>query len=367
MDAGELKRILENAAEETGYSHFGWARFERPFRFEVYRQWIADGLHGEMSYLERHLPLKEEPSRFSPSARTAIVFAFPYRPHPEAGEFPLRAARIASYARGGDYHFWMKDRLRAIVERLRSAWPALEFEVHTDSSPLPERDLAARAGMGWIGRNGCAIHPKHGSFFLLGEILCSGVVDDAGRGAGAASGAGFAPLPDFCGTCRRCIEACPTDALMETRVMDARRCLSYLTIESRSLPPLELRGKWGDWFFGCDICQSVCPWNQKPFRPAIEEGFPVLPNDESAAGLEDELRWILSSSGKALERAFDGTALARTGQFGLKRNAILVAVNRDLRGLRPEIAALRDHAKLGELAEWALERWKEPPGFGGEG
>lgn len=347
MDAAELKRILDDLSGELGFSHFGWTRFERPLHFDIYRQWLAEGLHGEMEYLQRHLPLKEDPTRFSPRAVAAIAFAFPYRPHPAPSDgFPLKAARIASYATGGDYHHWMKDRLRSVSSRLREFWPTATFEVHTDSSPISERDFAARAGLGWIGRNGCLIDRRHGSFFLLGEILSD--VD-------LPQDPTFEPLPDFCGTCRRCLDACPTSALLESRTMDARRCISYLSIESRSVPPTELRSAWGDWLFGCDICQSVCPWNAKPFRPAEAEKLPLRPAEDSADNaLTDELRWILTASGKRLEKAFAGTAMARAGAFGLKRNALIVTANRRLPGLRTEVSGLLTHERLGELAAWTL-------------
>ncbi|MBX2986332.1 MAG: tRNA epoxyqueuosine(34) reductase QueG [Bdellovibrionaceae bacterium] len=346
MTAGELKAFLEELKNEQGFSLAGWSPLEKPLSLDLYRQWLAENRHGEMKYLEEHLPVKENPQSRFPFARSALVFAVPYRPHPEPREWSRSPLRIASYAHGADYHFWFRDRLRALIPRLKEKFPEAEFEAHTDSSPLLERDLAVRAGLGWVGKNTCVIHPKAGSFFLLGEILTSLEFGDEA-----------APLLDFCGTCTRCLDVCPTQALVEPRKLDARRCLSYLSIESRQLPPEELRDKWGDWFFGCDLCQSVCPWNQKPFRPSARDQQ-ILANiewDEEVLLLE-ELRRILTSSGKGLERLFQGSPLLRAGPFGLKRNALMVAAHRGLDVLRPEIEALQDHERLGELARWALNK-----------
>lgn len=346
MRSSELKTYFTELGEGLGFSHAGWARLEKPVSFEIYRQWINDGLHGKMTYLETHLPVKENPSLRFPFARSALVFAMPYGDtHPQPGSFPLKQARVAGYARGEDYHHWLKGRLQQMIVLLKEKFPGQDFEAHSDSSPILERDLAVRAGLGWIGRNGCVIHPKKGSLFLIGEILTSLPMKEDET---------IEPLPDFCGTCRRCLEVCPTDAILESRSLDARKCLSYLSIESRELPPENLRSPWGDQFFGCDLCQTVCPWNQKPFRIPAEEKEPLqnLPEEEKLL-LEKELRWILSSSGKTLEKAFQGTALQRAGPFGLKRNALVVAANQKIKNLLPDIHRLVAHERLGELAQWA--------------
>lgn len=349
MRSSELKAYLKELSGERGFSHSGWASLEKPISFEIYRQWIDSGFHGKMNYLQDHLPAKENPQTRFPFARSAFVFAMPYgHEHPQPGNFPLKNSRVASYAKGEDYHHWLKGRLQEMIIALKENFPDQDFEAHSDSSPLLERDLAVRAGLGWIGKNGCVIHPKKGSFFLIGEILTSLPFSAEDT---------IQTLPDFCGTCRRCIEICPTDAILPSRNLDARKCLSYLSIESRELPPEALRAAWGDWLFGCDLCQSVCPWNQKPFQ--IQESDKKRRLDlkpEEKSGLEEELRWILTSSGKTLEKAFRGTALQRAGSFGLKRNALVVAGNQKLRELRPEIESLIDHDRLGELAQWSLQQ-----------
>jgi epoxyqueuosine reductase len=275
-----------------------------------------------------------------------LVFAVPYYPHPALVEnFPLNNARISLYAQGYDYHHWFKEKLQNICDELKVLLPDEEFLPMTDSSPVLERDLAYRAGIGWVGKNTCVIHPKGGSLFFIGEIYSSITFSLESK-----------PAHDFCGTCTRCIDICPTGALTEARKLDARKCISYLTIESREVPPQELREKMGDWFFGCDLCQTTCPWNQKAFKNqlSIEQLESKSPEEEQR--LEEELRWILTTSGKQIERSFQGTALARAGGFGLKRNALIVAANRGISTLAPEVENLRHHPKLGELATWALFR-----------
>lgn len=354
MSPDELKHILDDAIAGEGVSHFGWTRLATPLSIEMYRAWLNEGLHGSMTYLEDHRADKEDPSRRFPTLKTVLAFAFPYRPHPRGAEdFPLSSLRVASYARGNDYHHWLRDRLKRIAARLSTAMPSVSFEAHTDSTPLLERDYARQAALGWVGKNTCVIHPKHGSFFLLGEILCSESFETP-----------LAPLPDFCGTCNRCLEVCPTGALIEPRKLDARKCISYLTIESREDAPEELRRRIGDWLFGCDLCQTVCPWNGKPFQPSEGEKQAQYPLSADAAdphasreNLVRELTWIFRSTGKQLEKAFERTAMSRVSAIILKRNALVVAANRRLHELRPEIELLTTHERLGDHARWCLKEW----------
>lgn len=344
-----MKSLIDNLLEELGFSHFGLTPLNRPLSFEYYRQWIQDGLHGDMKYLEEHAPIKEEPRKKWPRVQSALVFAVPYFPHPEKNpQFPLKKARTSLYAQGMDYHFWFKERMAQVCAKLQELLPEAEFLPFTDSSPVLERDLANRAGLGWVGKNTCLIHPKKGSLFFIGEIYTSLTLNTD-----------IAPLPDFCGNCRKCIDICPTGALIEPRKMDAKKCISYLTIESRQVPPEELRSHMGDWFFGCDLCQTVCPWNQKIFKGqlSIEKQLSLTPNDEAL--LEADLSYILTASGKKITKDFLGTPLARAGSFGLKKNALIVIGNRKLKNLEPEVRALCEHEKLGKLASWTLIQLKD--------
>nr|BFD62854.1 tRNA epoxyqueuosine(34) reductase QueG [Bdellovibrio sp. HM001] len=346
MTPQEMKSLIDGTLAELGFSHFGLTPLSRPLSFEFYKEWLQEGLHGDMTYLAEHAPIKENPQSKWPRAQSALVFAMSYFPHPEKkAEFPLKQARVSLYAQGMDYHFWFKDRMRQLCAKLQDQFPEEEFLAFTDSSPVLERDLAKRAGLGWVGKNTCLIHPKKGSLFFIGEIYTSLKLQTE-----------IEPLPDFCGTCTRCLDICPTGALLEPRKMDARKCISYLTIESRQVPPEDLREAIGDWFFGCDLCQTVCPWNQKVFKGqlSIEKSLPLSHSEEHL--LIEDLRYILSASGKKIGKDFLGTPLARAGSFGLKRNALLVCANRGLKELRPEVEALLKHEKLGELAQWTLSR-----------
>lgn len=340
------KEKFHETAQRHGFTLSGWAPMTRPVTFEFYRQWIEQGLHGDMDYLSQHLPAKESPQKKYPLARTCLTLAAPYVPHPRGQRQKLSTARVALYAQGEDYHFWLKENLNGVIQELKEFLPDHHFECHTDSAPLLERDFAVRAGMGWSGKNTCVIHPKKGSLFLLGEILTSW-----------QPGGELSPLPDFCGTCSRCIEICPTGALVEPHKLDARKCLSYWSIESREVPPVQIREKWGDWFFGCDLCQTVCPWNEKVFgKSNLQTALMIDHSTNEEAALIEELRWILSASGKKIERTFRGTALMRAGPFGLRRNALIVIGNRKITALQPEVANWVNHEKLGELALWAQSK-----------
>lgn len=298
-----------------------------------------------MEYLKTHAPLKEQQTKFWPRATSALVFTKHYFPHPYKQDLPLKKSRIALYAQGTDYHLSFKKELLQIAEKLKTKFPNHEFLPLTDSSPVLERDLAATASLGWFGKNTCLIHPKKGSLFFLGEIYSDLSCDWQNK-----------PLPDFCGTCNRCIEICPTQALESPRLLNSNKCISFLTIESKTIPPLEMREKIGDWFFGCDLCQTVCPWNQKIFKDQLFTQSKLSLSATDRKELIQDLQFVLNASGKTLQKSFYGLALARAGSFGLKRNAIIVAANQNLFELKEDILKLKNNEKLAELVNWALEK-----------
>jgi epoxyqueuosine reductase len=350
MKAKNLRKILEPLAVNAGISHFGWTALKKPLGAELYKAWLEKGFHGAMQYLQNHLPAKLEPENYFVGYQSVISIAIPIIPHPEPQERVLEASRVAAYAQGADYHYWFKHKLTVIATDLKKNWPEVNFQCFTDSAPLPERDLAVQAGLGWVGKNTCVIHPKKGSYFLIGEILVDCKIEEDPETESVL-------VADYCGTCTRCIDICPTQALNHEKQMDARKCISYLTIESRKVPEVTLREKIGDWLFGCDLCQSICPWNAKPFKIVLEQNKALLELDETKEiELKKELLWILSSSGKAIEKAVQKTPLARAGSFGLKRNAIIVVTNRKLLELAPAIKLYLEHPKLAELATWSLEK-----------
>ena len=273
-----------------------------------------------------------------PCARSLIVVTCHYSPKPsEMGSSPFPALNIAKYAQGEDYHQWFLDRLKGFSLKLEALEPGALFLPAVDTKALLERELAKKAGLGWYGKNTCLIHPKAGSYFFIGEILTDLELTPSQPFAG-----------DHCGTCTRCIEACPTQAL-GPEGLDARQCLSFHNIESRNIPSLDIRTKMGDLFFGCDICQDVCPWNLK-LTKALEEPTPPS-NDQIIA----DLKVVLSSSGKQLERLLKNYPLLRARPWGLKRNALVVVGNLRLKELEPFVKGLLGHPKLSSLAHWTLQ------------
>lgn len=346
MTLPEVESFLKNKSEEWGFSHFGIAKLERPLTMDFYQQWLEEGLHAGMGYLKEHKDIKENPQLKWPTAKSAFVFAVKYYPHPEKIENPpLKSVRQSLYSQGFDYHHWFKFRMTQICEELKTQFSGHDFIAFTDSSPVLERDLARRAGLGWVGKNTCLIHPQQGSLFFIGEIYTSLDLNPEVK-----------LTHNFCGNCTRCIDICPTNALVEPHKMDAGKCISYLTIESKEVPPEPLREKIGDWFFGCDLCQTVCPWNQKIFKNELDTELVLSLNSEEDDALTAELKEILISSGKQLAKRFKGTPLSRASAFGLKRNAIIVATNRKIYSLIPEIKNLIGDPKLNELCLWALEK-----------
>lgn len=333
---------IEEQIKIKGFKRYGFTPLQPALSLDLYKNWLEKDFHGEMKYLKAHLVQKEQPQLYAPKAQAAIVIAQDYFPTiPGHEDFPLRKNSIASYARGKDYHFWFTQELKELTLTLQSLFPKEQFYPCSDSAPVLERDLAYRAGLGWIGKNTCLIDRGRGSFFFIGEILTSLKLTPA-----------HSLSPDHCGTCTRCIDACPTQALVAPRELDARRCISYLTIESRENPPSELRSQIGDWLFGCDICQSVCPWNKKVFGAALAESN----ESQDIQDREEELRYILRTSNRKLMRDLSLTPLIRAGGTGLKRNAIVVATNLKLRGLVPHIQVFLNHPKLGPLAAWSLHQ-----------
>jgi epoxyqueuosine reductase len=332
---------LSRTLERFSFSHFGFTPLEVPVSLDLYRDWLTAGHHGSMDYLQKHLPLKAESQLFAPRAHSAIVVAKDYHPHPYPAE-PRLSPRTAMYAQGQDYHLAFKKELEAVAESFRLDYVNEEFLCFTDSAPILERDLAARAALGWVGKNSCLIHPRHGSLFFIGEILTSLKLPSP-----------ESQIPDFCGTCDRCIRACPTQALEAPRVLNARKCISYWTIESKDVAPLELRSQFADWFFGCDICQTVCPWNEKVFG---REQMTALSAREvtSEAALIQDLRWILTSSNKTLSKTLAHLPYSRARANGLKRNSLYVIGNMKLHALRAEVLQAHKAPHLTELANWTL-------------
>lgn len=257
----DFKENIKSQALRLGFELVGITTPDPPPHFDIFEHWLEEGRHGEMAYLDsiRSRERRADPKLILPECRSIIVLGMRY-PHPGRAEFAQCEGwgQIAAYAWGDDYHDLLTERMQHLVVFIEQLVGApVVHRCYTDTGPILEREIAQRAGLGWIGKNTCLIHPGKGSYFLLSEILL---------------GIDLQPDPPFihdrCGTCTRCIEACPTGCILPDRTIDARRCISYLTIELKGIIPLDLRSQVGDWVFGCDICQQVCPWNERLSRDA---------------------------------------------------------------------------------------------------
>ncbi len=310
--------------------------------FDRMGEWLDRGYAGEMSYMERRREARRHPSSILPEVRSIVMAGMNYNqkrspPSKPTGFGPW----VATYALGTDYHTLLRSRLKSLLSYIQTDHPSCRGRAVVDTAPLLERDFARRAGLGWFGKNTMLIDKRHGSFFLLGALLLD--LDLAPDPPHAAN---------HCGTCTACLDACPTQAFVEPGLMDARRCISYLTIELRSSIPEELREPMGAWLFGCDVCQDVCPWNRK--APLGRE--PLLQPRRDLAAL-DPIE-LLGLSDEAFRRRFRDTALMRPGRAGLLRNAAIVLGNqRNSQALPALHAALADPEPLvREAAEWAIQR-----------
>jgi len=261
MQAQRHTDLIRAEAQRLGFEFVGFAKAgpldEAAQKLE---QWLRQGAQGKMAYMENHFDLRIDPTKLVPGAQSVICLTFNYFT-PEK-QLDQEAPKVSRYAYGEDYHLVVKERLKTLLEYMREQIGDITGRCFVDSAPVLEREWARRAGIGWNGRHTLTIHPRRGSFFFLAEIICDLplVYDD--------------PIRDHCGTCRKCIDACPTEAISpEGYWLDASRCISYLTIELREEIPAAFAPQMDNWMFGCDICQDVCPWNRFAKRheePAFE-------------------------------------------------------------------------------------------------
>jgi epoxyqueuosine reductase len=363
MTAHELAARLKAHAADEGFDLAGIAPAIPPPHYAEYLAWLRAGLHGEMAYLERHAALRAHPEKLLPGARSVLVVGLNYarnipvgaaRPregdalveaksglpsradrsaggppssadHPQfprdreapTGSPPDQAphGRIAKYALGGDYHKVIRRRLQRIGEWLVTQAPGAACRVCVDSAPVLERDFAVLAGLGWYGKNTLLINTRRGSYFLLGCLLTTVALPPD------------APAVGDCGTCRACLDACPTGAIVEPYRVDARRCISYLTIEKRGDIDPSLQPMMGDWVFGCDVCQDVCPFNRPrdnaPLRSRPSTDPEVAPRIDPHPPLADLMRL----TPEQFADRYAGTALMRAKHEGLLRNARIAGAN----------------------------------------
>ncbi len=329
---------VRSLALAAGFDLVGFARAE-PLPPRTLLDWLEAGMAADMDWMAERAADRLDPRRLLPGAETVVALACNYF----HGASWAQASPVASYARGRDYHATLLDRLRALRRLLRAEFPGLADFGSVDHSPLMEKVWAARAGLGYVARNGCLVTPEYGSFVVLAAMVLDRAVEAEAYGPG--------PAEDRCGRCRLCVDACPTGALDGEGRVDARLCLSYQTIENSAEVPLALRSAFEGTVFGCDVCQAVCPLNQAPV-PTLNARFAPRP----VAGLDARALAALSRSD--YDALVPGTALARAGFDGLRRNAAYALGAARDEGAKAVLELLCGDASrpVSEAARWALAR-----------
>ena len=311
LDRHQLAAEVKNFARRLGFDLCGIASAEPSHYRQYFQDWLDSGKAGEMEYLKRRVDERTDPAVYLPGAKTVVCVAMNYHvPLDPPAADAKTPARVARYALGEDYHEHIKHKLYDLADWLRDTVPGARTRCGVDTAPVMEKELAARAGVGWLGKNTCVISPDIGSWILLGEVITTidFPIDD--------------PAVDRCGSCTRCIEACPTQAITAPYQLDARRCISYLTIEHTSGIDANRRSQMSDWLYGCDVCQDVCPYNKQPpatTNPALQPRF-----KSGTVDAPEVLRWDDQTYYATLRRS----AMRRVKLPVLKRNAQIVVENR---------------------------------------
>ncbi len=298
--------FLKQKAYELGFEFVGVSKAEElTEEAKQLEKWLNNRYHGEMAYMENHFEKRIDPRKLVEGAKSVVSLMFNY--HNPQKQADNDAPRISQYAYGEDYHHVIKDKLKTLLDALREKAGEISGRCFVDSAPVMEREWAKRSGNGWIGKHTLLIHPKRGSYFFLAELILDIELEADG------------PMKDYCGTCKRCIDACPTDAIAPSGyLLDASKCISYLTIELKDAIPAEFSGKMDNWMFGCDVCQEVCPWNRfsrKHLEPAFEPEPRLLSmSQKDWKELNRELFGLL----------FAKSAVKRTKFEGLMRNIVFL-------------------------------------------
>lgn len=302
MQPDVLAHRIKNLALEMGFSFCGFAKAE-PLTEDARRleAWLNKGMHGSMHYMENHFELRIDPSRLVPGAKSVITLLKNYSP---TNRQDANQPKVASYAYGEDYHIVIRKQLKQLLAQIKEIVGDIQGRGFVDSAPVLERTWAQKSGLGWVGKNGNLIHPKAGSFFFIATLITDlELVPDS-------------PLPkDFCGTCTKCIDACPTEAILPNKVVNGSKCISYFTIELKELVlPKNEKPNWNDWLFGCDICQDVCPWNRFS-QPHKETAFTPLQEIMSFSFKDWE-----ALTEDSFQKIFGKSAIKRSKLHGIQRN-----------------------------------------------
>jgi epoxyqueuosine reductase len=298
----QIKSLIKSKAYELGFFYCGFSKAdfleEEAPRLE---SWLKKNYHRKMAYMENHFDKRLDPRLLVDDAKSVISLLLNY--FPENSQSDSDAPKLSKYAYGEDYHFVIKSKLKELIQFMKDEIGEINARAFVDSAPVMDKVWAKKSGLGWVGKNTNLIHPKEGSFFFIAEIITDLKIEPDG------------PIKDYCGTCTRCIDACPTEAIVEPYVVDGSKCISYLTIELKDeILPSEFKGKMDNWMFGCDVCQDVCPWNRfskATNEPRFKPTFSLLNLTKADwKNLEED----------TFQKLFKNSAVKRTKFKGLKRN-----------------------------------------------
>jgi epoxyqueuosine reductase len=299
--ANKHTSIVKSIAKDLGFDFCGISKAEQlseeAFQLE---NWLNKGMHGQMSYMENHFDKRIDPRQLVPGAKSVISLLFNY--YTDTVQDDPESPKLSIYAMGEDYHFVIKRKLFLFIDQIRLQIGEVEGRVFVDSAPIMDKAWAKRSGLGWIGKNSNLINKQQGSFFFIAELILDLNLEADG------------PIKDYCGSCTRCIDACPTEAIVEPHVVNGSKCISYFTIELKDQIPASWKGKFDDWMFGCDVCQTVCPWNR--FSKQHQE--PAFNPSSEMTGMK-KADWQELTE-ETFNRVFGKSAVKRTGFLGLKRN-----------------------------------------------
>ncbi len=292
--------MIKNEAKRLGFIKCGISKADFLVDDNVcFNKWINNSFNGDMSYMERNKDKRLDPRLLVEDAKSIVSVLLSYYSEEKQ---PINSPKISKYAYGDDYHYIIKDKLKKLFQFINDDIKRVEGRVFVDSAPVLDRAWARKSGLGWIGKNSNLITKEYGSFVFIGEIILNIELEYD------------KPIKDYCGKCTRCVDACPTNAIVEPYTIDSRKCISYLTIENKKQIPPELKGKFNNWIFGCDICQDVCPWNNNLVGNLIEE---LAPNKELLNMTKVEWYSITEDDFK---KSFKNSPILRTKYSGLKRN-----------------------------------------------
>jgi len=301
MNHSKNTQLVKLQAKRLGFDYCGISKAdfleEDAPRLE---NWLNNNMHGQMSYMQNHFDKRLDPRLLVPGAKTVISLLLNYFPSEKQKD--ATAPKISKYAYGTDYHLVIKEKLNELIEFIREQIGEVDGRAFVDSAPVMDKAWAKKSGLGWIGKNSNLINKESGSFYFIAELIVDLELEVDG------------PIKDYCGTCTKCIDACPTDAIVQPYVVDGSKCISYFTIELKENIPNEVKGKFNNWAFGCDICQDVCPWNSFS-KPHSEKHFE--PNTELLEMTKQDWEEITENTFK---KVFKNSAVKRTKYSGLKRN-----------------------------------------------